>query len=191
MTRGPEPYTTSLGPQVGRAMRLLSEEKGINFVVNSKVVSINGDSSVQSVTLQDGTVIEADLVILGVGSQPNTQFLGKGIALEEDGSVSADFFLRSNTDNNVFVAGDVASYPYFYTQERVRTEHISEAISMGAFAAYNMMDKMRAYNGVPFFWTRAFNKSLASVGVIKGYDSIVVDGDVPSQAFAAYYLKQG
>lgn len=191
VTLGPEPYDNTLGVEAGRAMRVLSEQSGIEILTNSTVSSLYGSSSVEGVALKGGKNLEADLVVVGVGASPNTWFLGKGIQLEKDGGVTADFFLRSVSSPDVFVAGDIASYPYAYTNQRVRTEHISEAIGTGAYAAFNMMDKMRPYNGVPFFWTRAFNKSLACVGVINGYDQVVVDGDVDKQQFAAYYFRDG
>lgn len=171
---GSEAYASSLGPQVGKALRLLSEENGVQFKFGSKLASIESgeDGNVNKVQLKDGTVLDADMVILGTGVSPNTWFLNGGVALDNDGGLNTDAFLRSTSHKDIYGAGDVASFPYFYTAERTRVEHISEAMGMGAFAAMNMTGKMVPYNGVPFFWTRAFNKSLAYVGNTKTYDNV-------------------
>lgn len=168
-----EAFDTTLGPEVGSALRILAEQNGVKFNFDQGVHSLEGtDGKVTSVKLQNGKSLDADLVIMGIGATPATWFLKDTVALDKDGGVNTDVFLRSTSNKDVFAAGDIASYPYFYTAERVRVEHISEAIGQGAHAALNMVGKMQPYAGVPFFWTRAFNKSLACVGVINGYDKV-------------------
>jgi NADPH-dependent 2,4-dienoyl-CoA reductase/sulfur reductase-like enzyme len=134
-------------------------------------------------------VIDADLVITAIGVTPNTDFL-KGVALDKDGGVNADVFLRSTNQKDVFAAGDLVSYPYFYENKRIRVEHLSEAFNHGTYAAWNMLGKMIPYNGVPFFWTRQWNKSVACVGHLDGgWDKVVIDGKPSEYNFAAYYFK--
>jgi NADPH-dependent 2,4-dienoyl-CoA reductase/sulfur reductase-like enzyme len=114
-----------------------------------------------------------------------------GVALDRDGGMNADVFLRSTSHKDIFGAGDMVSYPYFYTAERIRTEHLSEAFGHGTYAAWNMLGKMVPYNGVPFYWSRQFNKSIGCIGVLNDFDKVVVDGEPGKYNFAAYYLKKG
>lgn len=174
VTQGSEAYERSLGAAVGNSMRLWTEKHGLTYQFGSPISELQGDKDgrVSKVVLSNGNSFDADLVILATGVQPNTWFLKNRIALDSDGGVNADVFMRSTTDKDIFAAGDVVSFPYFHTAERIRVEHISEAIGTGAFAAMNMTGKMVPYNGVPFFWTRAFNKSLAYVGNASSYDEV-------------------
>lgn len=135
-------------------------------------------------------MLDADLVITSIGGKPNTWFL-KGVSLDKDGGVNADVFLRSTNQPDIFAAGDIVSYPYYYTADRIRVEHLSEAFGHGAYAAWNMLGKMVPYNGVPFFWSRQWNKSIACVGVAKDWDKVVIDGQPEKFEFAAYYFKGG
>jgi NADPH-dependent 2,4-dienoyl-CoA reductase/sulfur reductase-like enzyme len=64
------------------------------------------------------------------------------------------------SDPNIFAAGDIASYPYWVTGERVHISHWNVALDQGSFAAYNMLGKLIPYGNIPFFWTRQYNKSL-------------------------------
>jgi NADPH-dependent 2,4-dienoyl-CoA reductase/sulfur reductase-like enzyme len=137
--------------------------------------------------LKSGKVLDADLVVEGLGGRPNTWFL-KDIALEKDGGVTTDVFLRTS-NKDIFASGDIANYPYFYKAERIRVEHISEAMGHGTYAAWNMMGKMIPYDGVPFFWTRQFNKGCGFVGHAGDYDQVIIDGSLKDYNFAAFYLK--
>ena len=100
--------------------------------------------------------------------------------------------MRSSNQKDIFAAGDLVSYPYFYNNKRIRVEHYSEAFNHGSHAAWNMLGKMIPYSGVPFYWTRQWNKSVACVGYLQdGWDNVVVDGKVNDHNFAAYYFKTG
>ena len=141
-------------------------------------------------SLSDGSKLDADLVIAAVGVTPNTQF-AKGLALDRDGGLNADVFLRSTSNKDVFGAGDLVSYPYFYSKERVREEHLTNAVNQGANAAWNMLGKMVPYEGVPFYWSRQHNKSIGVTGKTNGFDEVVIDGKPEDFEFAAYYFRDG
>ena len=89
----------------------------------------------------------------------------------------------------MFAAGDVASYPYWYTGEQARIEHYNEAIYQGEVAALNMLGKKFPMDNIPFFWSRAFNQSVQFVGHVSSYDEIHIKGDLEKPEFVAYYLK--
>ena len=183
-------HKSSLGNTVGSIWKNLSENNGVNFHMNSGVKAVNRNSKgdVTSVTLKNGDEIPADMVIVGIGSLPNTDFLkNSDIKLTEDGKVSPNSFLRAGKD--VFAAGDIIEFYSPQINSRVSSEHYTEAISQGSFAAWNMLEKYIPYETVPFFWTRAFNKSMAVLGNVSGDLKVIVKGKPKEFNFIAYYVN--
>ena len=153
------PFERTLGKEVGQAIQLMHEKNGVRFSGGAMIKEItkDEDGKVKSVVFQDGKTLEADMVIMATGVRPNTKYLeGSGIDLAKDGGIVCDPYLETNV-KDVFAAGDVASYPYWPTGARTRTEHWSSALDMGTNAAFNMLDKYVPYADVPFFWTRHYN----------------------------------
>ncbi len=141
------PFKLQLGAEIGKMM--LKEHRDNNVTVHTQVMakSINADADgkVHSVTLSDGSTVEADLVIVGAGVRPNTQWLKEsGLEMDRFGGLICDPFLGTN-DKDIFAAGDIASYPYWPTGGRVRSEHWVTALDQGSYAAFNMLGKMAPY----------------------------------------------
>ena len=170
----------------------MHEKNGVRVHNNVllKEVHSNSDGKVESVELSDGRKIEADLVILGTGVKPATKYLeGSGIELNEDGGIVCDPFLETNV-KDVFAAGDLASYPYWATGSRTRTEHWVNALDQGTNAAFNMLGKSVPYTDIPFFWTRHYNKSLQCIGSTEvGYSEVVIKGKMKKNKFLAFYIN--
>lgn len=171
-TRG-ELFQNTLGPVVGAAARKLHETNGVQFLTGKTLSSITGqDNNASGVEFTDGTSLKADMVILGTGCKPNTQFLGNSTITKSEGDfVNCDVFMRTN-DKNVYASGDVASYPYFYTAERLNCSHYSDAISQGVYSAWNMLGKNVPYDMVPMFWTKSWMKNIYYTGSSKNYDNV-------------------
>lgn len=183
------PFERVLGAEVGNALADMHKSNGIEFLLEKGLKSLNGLQKVQSATLSDGTDLPADLVILGTGISPNVALAkGKLQINEKNGGIETDVYLKTNR-NNVFAAGDVASFPYWPTAERVRIEHYNEAIYQGSIAAFNMLGKQVPVSEIPFFWTRQWDKSLQYTGFATNYDEVHVEGDLKALKFAAYYIK--
>lgn len=185
------PFQRTLGKDIGGLWREIFEAKGVNFSFNSGIKAIKGaDGRVTSVELADGTTLDADMVIYGAGIQPATQILDDKFSLAKDGSVVVDAYLKAN--DHIYAAGDVATYPYWLTGDKLRTEHWNHAIQQGEVAAFNMMGKGIAYDFVPFFWTRNFDKGLVFCGHNHGHDDVIIDGelDASDPKFMAYYVRK-
>lgn len=119
------PLQKVLGSEVGKLMKEEHEANGVKLHSGVRAVAINAnaDGHVTSVKLSDGSEVDCDLVVLGTGVKPATEFLkNTGIELAKDGGIVCDPFLQTNV-KNVYAAGDIASYPYWPTGGRVRTEH--------------------------------------------------------------------
>ena len=141
-------------------------------------------------TLSDGRELTADVVIMGTGVRPNTKFLeGSGIEMGRDGGLICDPFMQTNKPG-VYAAGDIASVPYWPTGSRTRIEHWVVALEQGTNAAFNMLDKFVPYSGIPFFWTRHYNRSLQFVGCNSvGYSEVFIKGKMDKHKFLAYYIN--
>lgn len=136
-------------------------------------------------------MIQTDLLIVGAGVRPSTQYLkSSGIELDKMGGIVCDPFLATN-DKDVFAAGDIAAYPYWPTGSRVRSEHWITALDQGSHAAFNMLGKLVPYSSVPFFWTRHYNKGIHYVGNgAVGFSKVHIDGEVMANKFIAYYINE-
>jgi NADPH-dependent 2,4-dienoyl-CoA reductase/sulfur reductase-like enzyme len=136
--------------------------------------------------LDNGECIETDMVVVGVGVRPVTQFLD-GVELDQAGGVVVDSRLRAA--DGLFAAGDVASFPDPRTGERVRIEHWRTAQQQGRTAARTMMGRNVTFDAVPFFWTRQFDIGLLYVGHAASWDEIIYRGDLASHDFLAFFVK--
>lgn len=137
--------------------------------------------------LEDNTTVQADVVLLGTGIIPNSQFLGDKLAKEKS-FIKTDKYLNTS-DENIFAAGDVASVPYFLTGEPVAFGHFVSAQQQGSVAALNMLDKKVTYDYVPFFWSRMWDKAIQYTGFGSSWDEVFVDGNLEELKFVAYYIK--
>ncbi|KAI4454341.1 apoptosis-inducing factor 1 [Holotrichia oblita] len=187
---GEVPFKPLLGARVGAAFKKLFEEKGVHFVTNSGITKCidNGAGSIGSVELSDGTTINADLCIMGIGSTLYTEFVkSSGVEVRPDGSIEVDEYMRTNVPN-VFAGGDLAYAPVWsYHNKKSVIGHYPLAHMHGKIAALNMLDKNQPLRAVPFFWTMLFGKGIRYAGHGR-YDDIMYTGDVEALKFIAYYL---
>lgn len=181
------PFESILGKEVGRLFQRVHEENGVQFKLNTKATAFNGESAagVQSVTLDSGETLPAELVIVGIGVQPNTDFVDETFLDAGDRSIIVNEYLQAAP--NLYAAGDSAQFPYFMTGEPTRIEHWRLALQQGRIAAHNMLGKAVPFRSVPFFWTGQFGLKLRYVGHATDWDQVIVHGSLDDQAFLAFY----
>jgi NADPH-dependent 2,4-dienoyl-CoA reductase/sulfur reductase-like enzyme len=143
---------------------------------------------VQRVRLKSGAVLDADLVVAGLGVTPATDLL-QGVRRREDGGLEVDAQLR--VADGLYAAGDIAAFPLRGDGERVRVEHWRVAEQHGRVAALNMLGHATAYDAVPYFWTIHYLKRLDYVGHAAAWDDVVIDGDLETPEFTAFYVRNG
>ncbi|KAK2738922.1 hypothetical protein FQN55_009692 [Onygenales sp. PD_40] len=207
------PLERIMGAQVGRIFQSNLEKSGVKFYMSASVdkatPSPSNPSNIGTVHLKDGTALPADLVILGVGVSPATEFLknNPAISLEPDGSLKTDeFFAVTGLNNDVYAVGDIASYPYSGPGggqggvSHVRIEHWDVAQNMGRAVGRTLAHALspsspskrplRPKPFIPIFWS-ALGAQLRYCGnTMNGYDDVVVQGEQqPGQTakFVAYY----
>lgn len=183
-----EPFEKQLGTDIGAVFRRLHESKGVAFRMGRQVTSFEGERIARSVRLDDGSVLEADLFVAGLGVKPATDFL-HGVARGKDGGVEVDARLRAA--EALYVAGDAAAFPLRGDGPRTRVEHWRVAEQQGRLAARNMLGHGVPYDAVPVFWTIQYLKRLDYIGHATKWDDIVVHGDLGKPEFIAYYVQDG
>jgi NADPH-dependent 2,4-dienoyl-CoA reductase/sulfur reductase-like enzyme len=180
------PFARILGARVGRLLQAEHEKHGVRFVLEATVQKFAGEQAVQHVVLNDGTRIDTDFVVVGIGVVPATDVL-HDLKLASDGSVVVDEYLRAG--EHLYAAGDMARFPDWRTGELIRIEHWRLACQHGRLAGYNAAGRSLPYRGIPYFWTVHFDVRLRYVGHATEWDDILYDGDPQSGQFIAYYVK--
>ena len=183
-----EPFEMTLGKDIGAVFRREHERHGVRFKLGSIVYRFEGSHNIEAVTLDSGEVIETDMVVVGVGVRPATNFL-EGVELDKSGGVIVDSRLRAA--DGLYAAGDIVNFADPRTGERLRIEHWRTAQQQGRVAARNMLGRDVSFAGVPFFWTQQFDLTLRYVGHAASWDEIVYEGDVRANDFLAFYIKDG
>ena len=183
------PFKKVLGEEVGKMLMQIHESHGVKFELESKAISFKGDGKVSSVELESGKVLPADMVVVGIGVEPATEFV-EGIALDgNDKSIPVNQYLQAAP--NVYAAGDIAQFPHFMTGESVRIEHWRLAMQHGRAAARNMMGENTAFESVPFFWTGQYDVKLRYIGHAEKWDDAIVQGSLAEKSFLTFYAKDG
>uniref|UniRef100_A0A8C7QMU4 Rieske domain-containing protein n=1 Tax=Oncorhynchus mykiss TaxID=8022 RepID=A0A8C7QMU4_ONCMY len=185
------PYQKTLGPEIGKVTMMMLAEKDVAFYMNDNVSEVRGENGkVKEVVLKSGTVIPADVLIVGIGVIPNSEFLqGTPIAMDSKSSVIVDKCMRTNV-LEVFCGGDLATFPLKMAKDqRVNIGHWQMAQAHGRVAALNMLNIPTELNSVPYYWTVLLGKNIRYTGYGEGYTDIVVKGKVEEQKFLAFYIK--
>ncbi|HUF09317.1 MAG TPA: FAD-dependent oxidoreductase [Rhodothermales bacterium] len=178
-----QPMERILGPEIGKLVRGLHEEKGVEFYLNRTVTTIGSDT----VTVSDGTELSADLVVVGIGVRPETK-LAKDAGLTVDDGVIVDEYLETSHPG-IFAAGDIARWPDRRSGRRVRVEHWVHAQRQGQVAARNLLGRREAFTMAPFFWTHQFDLSISYVGHAVDWGRIEVDGSIEDREFSASFMS--
>jgi NADPH-dependent 2,4-dienoyl-CoA reductase/sulfur reductase-like enzyme len=179
------PLERVMGPQLGDFIRRLHEEHGVVFHLRQKADKIaNG-----IVTLEDGTRLNADLIVAGIGVRPNTG-LAEGAGLGLDKGVLVDDRLQTNAPG-VFAAGDIARWPDAHTGARIRVEHWVVAQRQGQAAARSMLGESEPFHAVPFFWSQHYDVPINYVGHAERWDSIEVEGSIEARDCALRFTHSG
>ncbi|KAK9365998.1 hypothetical protein V1509DRAFT_569840 [Lipomyces kononenkoae] len=202
------PLERVLGEEVGKIFQKNLEKSGVKFKMSASVdkatAKTSDPSKVGAVHLKDGTVLPADVVILGVGVRPATDFLkgNPAVSLEKDGSLKTDeSFAVSGLGGDVFAIGDIATYPYHgpgsdpkegtYT----RIEHWNVAQNAGRSVAHTIVHSLassqplKPRSFIPIFWSAVGVQLRYCGNTAGGWDSLVLKGEPENVKFAAYYCK--
>ncbi|MCK0173715.1 MULTISPECIES: NAD(P)/FAD-dependent oxidoreductase [Mycobacteriaceae] len=184
----PAPLASVLGTQIGELVARLHRAEGVDVRCGVGVSEVRGEDKVASVVLSDGSEVEADLVIVGIGSRPATDWLdGSGIAL--DNGVVCDAEGRSSAPN-VWAIGDVASWRDTVGNQ-VRVEHWSNVADQARVLVPALLGKDIAPTvSVPYFWSDQYDVKIQCLGEPEADDVVHIVQD-DGRKFLAYYERDG
>jgi 3-phenylpropionate/trans-cinnamate dioxygenase ferredoxin reductase component len=171
-------------PETSAHFAALHAEHGATIRHDATVARINGNGAVSGVELGDGTKLDADVVVIGVGVVPNVELAEESGLMVRDGIV-VDETLRT-ADPAVWAIGDCASYPSAHVGHLVRLESVQNATDHGRAVAAAIMGEPAPYDALPWFWSDQHSRKLQIAGLPHGHDSTVVRGDPRSEAFSVF-----
>jgi 3-phenylpropionate/trans-cinnamate dioxygenase ferredoxin reductase component len=191
------PLRRVLGDEVASIYAKLHRSHGVDFRPSSGVSDFVGSvGSVTGVTLSDGSVVPADMAIVGVGVVPNVE-LAAAAGIAVDNGIVTDAALRTSAAD-VYACGDVSSFMSPLVGKHLRIEHWANALNGGPAAARSMLGQDVSYDRVPYFYSDQYDLGMEYSGYVEpgGYDQVVfrgetemVDGNAPS--FLAFWIRDG
>ena len=185
----PTPLAAVLGEQIGELVARLHRAEGVDVRTGVGVAGVRGESgAVSAVELSDGTVLDADLVLVGIGSRPATDWLvGSGVAL--DNGVVCDEVGRTSAPH-VWAIGDVASWRDAHGHQ-VRVEHWSNVAEQARMMVPTMLGlEPPALVVVPYFWSDQYDVKIQCLGEPEADDTVHLVSD-DGRKFLAYYSRDG
>ncbi len=186
------PLSAVLGPKLGTAFQNLHSSHGVRFKLPGSAAEISGDGGkVTHVVTNDGSWIEADLVLIAIGVVPNVG-LAQQAGLPTGNGILVNESLQTSNPN-IYAAGDVANAFHPVLQDRLRSEHWANAIAGGKTAAKAMLGQTVQQDDIPYFYTDQFDLGMEYSGygpLTLGAD-IVTRGSVESGEFIAFWLRHG
>ncbi|MFD9335744.1 NAD(P)/FAD-dependent oxidoreductase [Streptomyces sp. NPDC060028] len=201
--RGAAPLVGALGGVIGEVAAGMHREAGVDLRTGVMVTGLEGDPAgrVRAAHLSDGATIEADVVVVSLGAQRNTEWLaGSGLGAGPRG-IACDagcraFDIRGIVTDDIYVAGDVARSPHaLFGYQFLSLEHWGNAVAQAETAAHNMLSESadrRPHMWVPAFWSSQFGVNIKSVGVPSmGTEILISQGSRDERRFTGVYGYQG
>jgi 3-phenylpropionate/trans-cinnamate dioxygenase ferredoxin reductase component len=162
-------------------------DKGVEVLAGGSVTGIERDGDHVHVATGQGQTLEADVVVAGLGIQPNTE-LAEAAGLPVDDGIPVDEFGRVGGREDVFAAGDVARFPEAGLDEPVRVEHEDHAKAHGRAVGKHMAGANTPYDHLPFFYSDLFDLGYEAVGDLDARHETVQEWKTPNEKGLVYYL---
>jgi NADPH-dependent 2,4-dienoyl-CoA reductase/sulfur reductase-like enzyme len=187
------PLALSLGPRLGRLLQEAHERRGVRVHCGREVQRFEGAHRIEGLVLDDGTRIECDVVVVGIGMAPSVSWLdGSGLDLED--GVRCDETLATNIPG-IVAAGDVANWYNPLFEERMRVEHWTNAVEQARHAVATLLSApgdAGPFESAPMFWSDQFDIKIQGAGRPRPTDELIVTGgSAPSEGLVALYGRAG
>ncbi|PZM10544.1 ferredoxin reductase [Rhizobium tubonense] len=172
--------------EIAEAVASRHQAEGVDILCNARIAKVEHTDAVVRVFLEDGSAIEADLLVVGIGSIPNTEMAAEA-GLTIDNGIAVDMHLQTS-DPEIYAAGDCCSFPTaHYDGRRIRLESWRSAQEQALLAAANLMGARDVVTAVPWFWSDQYDMTLQVAGLAEGAVT-TVRRDLSMDAFILFHL---
>lgn len=183
------PLQAVVPEDLGRHVQALLEGRGVTVIPRTRPERIEGTERAEQVQLENDQVIEADLVIMGVGIRLNTQVARDAeLDLTDLSGVVVDEHLRTS-DPHIYAAGDIAAWPDLESGERTRVEHWDVAYNQGYCAGRNMAGARETYDTLPYFFSDILELSFEAWGNLNRPDRVIARGSLEDGTVTYWYVR--
>jgi 3-phenylpropionate/trans-cinnamate dioxygenase ferredoxin reductase component len=182
------PLAGPLGERVGRVVEAMHRDHGVRLVLGEGVARFEGDGRVERVVTSAGRVVAGDVVIVGLGMEPNVGPL-VGTPVHVSNGVVVDAFGRTSV-GGIHAAGDVANHWHPIARRHLRVEHWTNAVKQGAAVARDIVGRGMPYDPIHFFWSEQYGSELQYYGLHEPWDAVAVRGDLEQRDFLAVYTSE-
>ena len=186
----PRPMSRVLSEQMSSFLAARHEANGVSIIVNRTVCRLLGqDGRLTGVELEDGSVIEADMAVVGIGVLPNSELAEKAGLPVRNGIVVDEQLLTA--DPSISAIGDCAAFPSGYAGGMLRLESVQNAADQARSVAARLAGKPVPYNAVPWFWSEQYDVRLQMAGITSAHDQTVMRGSPEDNAFSIFCFRNG
>ncbi len=176
-------------PEMSAFYHALHTDAGVNIRTGSSASQFTGTDRVEQVVCADGTQIQSDLVVVGIGIEPCIE-LAQSAGLACENGILVDEHCATSAAG-IYAAGDCTNHPNPILGRRLRLESVPNAMEQSRVAATNMTGQDDVYASVPWFWSDQYDLKLQMVGFSTDGDSHVVRGDPAARQFIMFHFKNG
>ena len=184
---GPQLMGRIIPEKMAKIVQKKHEIQGVVFCINTKVINVSSVNNSYEVELSNGKVIKSDMIIAGIGSEPNTNIFND-TDLKIDNGIITNEFCETSIEN-VYAAGDIANFYHPFYEINMRLESWKHAQSHGTHAGKNIIGEKQAYEEIPWMWSDQFDLNLQLTGVCQDFDTFVERGTNASDGIIHFFIK--
>ena len=173
--------------KIAKIVQQKHEAHGVVFNLNTKVINIITDNNIYEVELSNGKTMKFDMIIAGIGSEPNTK-LFHNTDLKIDNGIITNEYCETSVEH-VYAAGDVANFYHPFYEMYMRLESWKHAQSHGAHAGKNIIGEKQIYNEIPWMWSDQFDLNLQLTGLCQDFDTFVERGTSATEGLIHFFIK--
>jgi NADPH-dependent 2,4-dienoyl-CoA reductase/sulfur reductase-like enzyme len=177
----------SVGPELGAFCAELHREHGTAIRCGAVIEAVEDGSRVRRMRFSDGSTLETDVVVVGIGVVPSTSWLG-GSGIELGNGVICDATLNAGHPA-VYAAGDVANWPNPLFGERMRAEQWTNAVEQARHVARSLVHGRAAFAGANYFWSDQYGCRMQFVGSPVADKVVLIDGSLEERSFVSWYKR--
>ncbi len=173
--------------KIAKIVQQKHELKGVTFSLNTKVLKIKNINNHYEVNLSNNKKIKCDMIIAGIGSEPNTELFKKTDLKIENGVITNEYCETSI--ENVYAAGDVANFYHPFYEMYMRLESWKHAQNHGIIAGRNIANQREAYKEIPWMWSDQFDLNLQLTGLCQDFDTFIERGVSATDGLIHFFIK--